>query len=205
MLSLEGVLGLFPIDANNWLLGVQVDEYTREMQTYQTDMQRRLEEVQLAGDERQQLSRVHRPVKIAGLCEDWCIDCLMTIPIMAKIAAAAPGIELRIFSRNKWPTLKEYYNQQGIMAIPVFSFLDESFEEFAKFIERPQTAHVKLNAWKDAHPEIEEIRRSFSLSSTEKKARLANIRIDMQKEMEDWYANECQSGMVAEVEALLGI
>ncbi len=205
MLSLEGMLGLFPIDAENWKMGVCLNEYVGQMETYQEDMQRRLKEVRLADAELECFSHVQVPVKIAGLCEDWCIDCLMTIPIMAQIAAAAPGIELRIFSRNKWPTLKEHYNQQGIMAIPVFSFLDESYEEFAKFIERPQTVHVKLNAWKDAHPEIEEIRRSFSMSSSEKKARLASIRIDMQKEMEDWYANECQSGMVAEVEALLGI
>ena len=203
--DLEGELGLYPIDAKNWLLGVQLDEYAREMQAYQTDMQRRLQEVRLTEDERMRLNGYHRPVKIVGLCEDWCIDCLMTLPIMAQIAAAAPGTELRIFSRNKWPALKEHYNQQGVMAIPVFSFLDESYEEFAKFVERPQTAHTRLNDWKAAHPEIDEIRRSFSLSSADKKARLASIRIDMQKEMEDWYANECQSGMVAEVASLLGI
>ncbi len=198
-------MGLFPINAENWQEGVHLDEYTRDMQAYQADMLRRLDEVRLKPDEIIRLSQINRPIKIAGLCDDWCIDCLMTIPIMGQIAAAAPGMELRIFSRNKWPILKEYYNQRGVMAIPVFSFLYESYDEFATFVERPQNAHVKLAAWKAAHPEIEEIRRSFSLSSAEKKARLARIRVEMQSEMEGWYADECQSGMVAEVAAILGV
>ncbi len=198
-------MGLFPIDAENWSEGVCLNEYVREMETYQEDMQRRLEEVRLTVTELDRLSHVQRPIKIAALSEDWCIDCLMTLPIMARVAAAVPGIEMRIFSRSKWPVLKEYNNQRGVMAIPVYSFLDKSFEEFGMFVERPKTAEMKLTAWKAAHPEVEEIRRSFSMPSSEKKARLASIRIDMQKEMEVWYAEECQSGMVAEVAAILGV
>jgi thiol-disulfide isomerase/thioredoxin len=198
-------VGLFPINAENWLEGDYLEEYVRQMQTYQADMERRLMDVHLDPTDRMRFSKNQRPVKIAALCEDWCIDCLMTLPIMAQIAAAAPGMDLRIFSRNKWPSLKEYQNQRGVMAIPVFSFLTESFEEFSVFVERPQTAHKKLNAWKAAHPEIDEIRRSVSLSSAEKKARLGCIRVEMQTEMEAWYADECQSGMVAEVAQLLGL
>jgi thiol-disulfide isomerase/thioredoxin len=204
-MCLEGKLGLFPIDADSWGEGVCLDEYIRDMQTYQADMLRRMEAVRLDRSERIRLSHNHRTIKIVALSEDWCIDCLMTLPIIAQIVEAAPGMELRIFSRSKWPALKEYYNQRGVMAIPVYSFLDESFEEFASFVERPQTAHVKLDAWKATHPEIDKIRRSFSMSSVEKKARLAAIRAEMQIEMEGWYADECQSGMIAEVAALLGL
>lgn len=198
-------MGLFPINADNWLEGDRLEDYVPQMQTYQADMERRLKEVHLDSADRVRLSKNLRPVKIAALCEDWCIDCLMTLPIMAQIVQASPSMDLRIFSRKLWPSLKEYHNQHGVMAIPAFSFLTESFEEFAVFVERPQTAHRKLNSWKAAHPEIDEIRRSVSLSSDEKKARLARIRIEMQTEMEAWYAEECQSGMVAEVAELLKI
>ena len=202
---LEVRVGLFPINAGNWLEGVCLEDYIPQMHTYQVDMQRRLKDVSLDSADRVRLSKNRRPVKIAALCEDWCIDCLMTLPIMAQIAEIAPGLELRIFSRKLWPSLKEYHNQRGVMAIPAFSFLTESFAEFAVFVERPQSAHKKLNSWKAAHPEIDEIRRSASLSSAEKKAHLAGIRTEMQAEMEAWYAEECQSGMVAEVAELLGI
>jgi hypothetical protein len=129
----------------------------------------------------------------------------MTLPILVQVADASALIELRIFSRAKWLGLKEFYNRREIMAIPVFSFLDERLEEFGVFIERPQLAHQRIAAWKAAHPEVEEIRRSATLSSDEKKSRLAQIRLQMQAEMETWYAQECQSALVAEVAALLGV
>lgn len=195
----------FPIDVENWQLGIRLNEYQQKMQTYQADMQRRIQEIELTPFEKERLSRVERPVKIVALSEDWCVDCLMTLPIMEQIAASAPAMELRIFSRSKWPGLKEYFNGRGIMAIPVYLFLDEKFDEIGVFVERPQAVHQKMSAWKAAHPEIEDIRRSFSMSSEEKSARLAKIRLDLQTAMESWYRETCQSGMVAEIAALLGL
>jgi hypothetical protein len=175
------------------------------MQTYQADMQRRIQEIQLTSFEQEQFARHNRPIKIAALSEDWCIDCLMTLPIMEQITAAAPAMELRIFTRSKWPILKEYYNGRGIMSIPVYSFLDENFEEVGVFVERPQMVHQKMSEWKATHPEIDEIRRSFSMSSEEKSSRLARIRLGLQAEMEGWYRDSCQAGLVSEVTALLGL
>lgn len=195
----------FPIDAEKWQQGIRLNDYLASMQTYQADMQRRIGEVQLLPAEMERFARFPRQVKITALSEDWCIDCLMTLPVMALIAAATPGMELRIFSRSKWPALKEYYNRRGIMAIPVYSFLNENFEEVGTFIERPQLAYQKMGEWKAAHPEIEELRRSASLSSEEKSNQLAKIRLGLQAEMEGWYREGCQSGIVAEVAGILGM
>ncbi len=195
----------FPITAENWQQGVPLDQYVTGMQTYRQDMERRMTEVHLSADEQAQLQKLQRPVKLVALSEDWCIDCLMTLPIVAQMVAATPNLELHIFSRNKWQVLKEYYNERGIMAIPVYSFLTANFEEFATFVERPQPATTRLNAWKAAHPEIDEIRRSFSLSSQQKSAKLATIRQGMQVEMEEWYRSACQAALVAEFATLLGI
>jgi hypothetical protein len=175
------------------------------MQAYQTDMQRRIDEVRLKPQEIARLRQYKQPVKIAVLSEDWCIDCLMTLPIMAQIAVAALTLELRIFSRSKWPQLKEFNNGRGIMSIPTYSFLTPDFKEFGVLVERPQMAHQMLSDWKKAHPETEEIRRSATISSEEKSARLAQIRLQMQVEMEGWYRDACQSALVDEVAAILGI
>jgi hypothetical protein len=129
----------------------------------------------------------------------------MTLPIMEQIASSAPHMELRIFSRSKWPVLKEFYNGREIMSIPVYAFLDEHFEEIGLFIERPQLVHQKMSEWKAAHPEIDEIRRSFSMSSEEKSSKLAKIRLGLQAEMEGWYRDTCQASMVSEVAGLLGL
>lgn len=195
----------FPINAENWQQGVVLEQYVTGMQTYRDDMERRMTEVRLTTAEIAALQGLTRPVKLAVLSEDWCIDCLMTLPVAAQVVAANPNLEMRIFSRSKWQVLKEYYNERGIMAIPVYSFLTAEFEEFATFVERPQAAADLLNAWKAAHPEIDEIRRSFSLSSQEKSARLAVIRQGMQAEMEAWYRNSCQAAMVSQFAGLLGL
>ncbi len=196
-------LSSFPIDAVLWPQGLQLDQYVCGMQAHQADMRRRMAEVHLSVDDAARLRRIERPVKITALSEDWCVDCLMTLPIMAQIAACIPGAELRIFTRSKWPAMKEYYNGRGIMSIPAYSFLDDQFSEFATFIERPQLVYGKVDAWKAAHPEADEIRRSATMTSDEKSARLAQIRRQLQDDMEGWYAADCQSAMVAEVAELL--
>ncbi len=195
----------FPMDLDKWQQGVRLEDYLQHMQTYQTDMQRRISEIKLKPFELEKFAQYTRAMKIVALSEDWCIDCLMTLPIMDQIAAATPGMELRIFSRSKWPALKEYYNGRGIMSIPVYSFLDENFAEVGTFIERPKLAYQKMDEWKAAHPEIDEIRRSAKMTSAEKSGLLAKIRLELQAEMEAWYREVCQSGMVAEVAGVLGL
>lgn len=202
---MEVGLSCFPIDAKLWLDGVQLEDYLCSMQANQADMRRRITQVTLSPADAARLSKFNRPVKVTALSEDWCIDCLMTLPIMAQIAACVPDMELRVFTRSKWPMMKDYYNRRGIMSIPAYSFLDEDFEEFATFIERPKLVYQKMDAWKAAHPEADEIRRSATLTSDEKSALLAEIRRRLQCEMEGWYAADCQSAMVAEVAALLGV
>ena len=195
----------FPIQAIQWEQGVHLEDYVGGMQTYQADMRRRIASVQLGESDRARLVQVKTPVKIASLSEDWCIDCLMTLPIMAQIAAASPRMEMRVFSRGKWPGLKVYFNGRGIMSIPVYAFLDEDYEVIGTFVERPQLVHQKMAEWKAAHPEVEETRRSATISSEEKSARLAGFRLQLQAAMEGWYEQDGQSAMVAEVAALLGI
>jgi hypothetical protein len=91
------------------------------------------------------------------------------------------------------------------MSIPVYSFLKPDFVEFGTFVERTRLAAEKMTEWKAAHPEIDQIRRSFSMSSEEKSARLAAVRAEMQIEMEGWYRDGAQSGLVEEFAAILGV
>ncbi len=193
----------FPINADLWPQGFRLENYVCTMQAHQADMRRRMAGVQLSPSDTARLGQIIRPLRITALSEDWCIDCLMTLPIMAQIAANIPGAELRIFTRAKWPAMKEYYNSRGIMSIPAYSFLDDQFNEFATFVERPKLVYQKVDTWKAAHPEADEIRRSATLTSDEKSARLAQIRRQLQDDMEGWYAQDCQSAMVTEVVTLL--
>lgn len=202
---IEKQLGIFPLGTIEWEQGLHLDEYILGMKKNQAEMRQRKDRILLSQPECSRISQVNRPVKIACLSEDWCVDCLMTLPIMNRIAACASNMELRIFSRERWQILKAYFNQRGIMAVPAYAFLDPDLHEFATFVERPQPVYARVTEWKAAHPEMEEIRLSATISSEEKSARLAEYRAQLQAAMEAWYEESCQSAMVAEVAALLGV
>lgn len=129
----------------------------------------------------------------------------MNLPVIARIADAASQMELKIFIRKDWPDLRAYYTEQNIPSIPVATFLDENFEVLSTWIERPQAAHRRLQAWKAAHPEVEEIRRRSDLTSEEKKLLLKEINERLLVEMESWYDNGLQSETIGEVADLLGV
>ena len=62
------------------------------------------------------------------------------------LTEGVPGIEMRVFLRDKNPDLMDQYLNQGIYrSIPVFAFFDEQVNAVACFIERPPkvTEHIE--------------------------------------------------------------
>jgi hypothetical protein len=129
----------------------------------------------------------------------------MVLPILVKLAQASGKIEVRVFIRREWHSLRSYFQSQDIPSIPVATFLDEQFQPIATWIERPRAAHHRLAEWKLAHPEVEQIRRRADLSSDEKRQMLKEVLDQLLVEMEEWYAQGLQSETVREVLELLGL
>lgn len=184
---------------------MSMQAFIDSMGQHRVVMQERYSRICLLPEECESFTKMEKPVKMAVMTEEWCTDCLMNLPILARIADAAPRMELRIFIRKDWPELRAYYQGLGIHSIPVATFLDENFNLLSHWIERPQAAHERLNAWKAAHPEIEEIRRRFDLSSEQKRAMLKEINDRLLVEMETWYDGGLQSETIREVGNLLGL
>lgn len=168
-------------------------------------MRHRYEKVCQAVKECQEFTGYEKQVYIAVMTEEWCTDCLMNLPILARIADVSPCMELRIFIRKDWPELRAYYTEQDIHSIPVATFMDENFNILGHWIERPQTAHKRLSEWKAAHPEIEEVRRRFDLSAEQKREMLKEINDRLLVEMESWYDSGLQNDTIKEVANLLGV
>lgn len=195
----------FPIDRQIWQQGLTVEEFVESMTQHQEPMRRRLQQVTLQPHEIAQIQKLDRPLYLAVLTEDWCSDCLMVLPILVKLAQASGKIEVRIFIRREWQSLRSYFQSQDIPSIPVATFLDEQFQPIATWIERPRAAHERLAEWKLAHPEVEQIRRRADLSSDEKRQMLKEVLDQLLVEMEEWYAHGLQSETVREVLELLGL
>ena len=79
-------------------------------------------------------------IRVAAIVEDWCPDVHRGLPIMAAIAAAG-GMEMRVFPRDKnLDIMNLYLNQGKYMSIPVFAFLDQNGNPLCHWIERPKAA-----------------------------------------------------------------
>lgn len=80
------------------------------------------------------------------LAEDWCGDAVNSLPVIARLAASLENVDLRILSRDAYPTLMDtHLSPSGARAIPVVMMLDEHFKERAWWGSRPRA----LQAWID--------------------------------------------------------
>ncbi|MDR3578236.1 MAG: thioredoxin family protein [Anaerolineaceae bacterium] len=193
----------FPIKKENWQLGYDLDFFVDSMQSHRLDMLRRLRTVHLSEGEISLLVNLDRPIHALVMSEDWCVDSLMNLPILVRIAQSAPQMDLRIFVRHEWGELDAYFKERAITNIPVFLFLDANFNEIGVWVEKSKAAGERLAAWVSEHPVYESIRTSAELSREEKRSRLAPFLAERQLEMEDWYNNGLQTTAVAEIAALL--
>jgi hypothetical protein len=77
------------------------------------------------------------------IAEDWCGDASNTVPIIARLAELAPGLELRIIERDANPEVMDQYLTNGSRSIPIVIALDESFNEVGHWGPRP----TELQTW----------------------------------------------------------
>ncbi|MCU0371797.1 MAG: thioredoxin family protein [Ignavibacteria bacterium] len=71
------------------------------------------------------------------ISEPWCGDNANTIPVLAKIAETARGIELRIILRDENPDVMNEYLTDNTRSIPVLIMLDGEFNEVGVWGSRP--------------------------------------------------------------------
>jgi hypothetical protein len=71
------------------------------------------------------------------LTEDWCGDGLNTLPFLARLVEAVPGLEMRLLSRDANPDLMDAHLTEGTRSIPVVIVLDEEYREVGWWGPRP--------------------------------------------------------------------
>jgi hypothetical protein len=81
--------------------------------------------------------------KLLVIAEDWCGDASNTVPIVAKLVEAVPGLDLRVIQRDTYPEVMDQYLTNGARSIPIVIALDENFEEVGHWGPRPS----ELQAW----------------------------------------------------------
>jgi hypothetical protein len=82
-------------------------------------------------------------LKLLVVVEDWCGDASNTVPVVARLAELAPGLELRVIARDAHPEVMERYLTNGSRSIPIVIALDDAFRQLGYWGPRPR----ELQAW----------------------------------------------------------
>ncbi len=93
--------------------------------------------------------------RLLVIAEDWCGDAVNTVPILAKLADAVPGIELRILARDQNPDLMDRYLTNASRSIPIVIALDEEFRELGYWGPRPTVLQSWVMANRASLPKTE--------------------------------------------------
>lgn len=193
----------FEFTQADWEKGLSISDLIAGMTANKEAMQRRYHTIELTGSEKDRLMSLSIPRRLMVLTEEWCSDCLMNLPVLARLAETASNIDIRFFVRKDWPELRAYFNGRDIYSLPTVQVLDESFKPLSVWVERPQAAHQRLAEWKEAHPEVEHTRRRADLTSEQKREMLRNFSDLLLGDMEKWYTQDLQSETVHEVTEML--
>lgn len=75
------------------------------------------------------LGALPRRVHVVAIAEDWCGDVVRHVPVLERIAAAAPNLQTRYILREQHRQVFVRYLTNGGEAIPKFVFLNDQFVE----------------------------------------------------------------------------
>lgn len=84
----------------------------------------------------ERLRRTGSGFRLLALSEDWCGDCVSTLPIIARLTEQA-GVDLRVLGREANEDLMIDHLTSGTRSIPVVTVLDGEFRERGWWGPRP--------------------------------------------------------------------
>ncbi|HEU5319366.1 MAG TPA: thioredoxin family protein [Methylomirabilota bacterium] len=126
--------------------GMTLAEYVGQMTANRERFLEHFHRVQIQPADREALAARAGKCSILVLTEDWCVDALDTLPILARLVDGLPNFELRVFLRDRNLDLMDRYLNRGVYrSIPVFVFLDESLNEIGRLVERPEALTAALD------------------------------------------------------------
>lgn len=120
-----------------WLAAAQSDE-SREA------MQQGLASQALEPHVEALLGALPRPVYVVAIAEDWCGDVRRHVPVLQRLAQAAPRLEVRYITREQHKDVFVRFLTNGGEAIPKFVFLSDQFVECGNWGPMPAADRVLI-------------------------------------------------------------
>ena len=129
-----------PLDAQRFATGMTWKDYLAQMGDTRARTEENYTKASLTAEEKEFFSGLGQVKHILMLAENWCGDVHRNSPMIARIAEAMPGCELRVFLRDQNPDLTDCFLNNGYRSIPIVAFFDKDWNEIGRWIERPGAA-----------------------------------------------------------------
>jgi thiol-disulfide isomerase/thioredoxin len=138
-------------------------------------------------------------LNILVITEDWCIDSVQFIPVLARLARDNENIDVRALRRDEHKELAEQYpRKDGYNAIPIIIVFDGEGNELGEIVERPEQASKEMaeetRKFQEANPDLEGIKRNIDRMPEETqekvKAHSRRWRMTQQDRFTDHMLNE---------------
>lgn len=89
------------------------------------------------------------------ITETWCGDAANSVPVIGRIAALNPLIQLKLVFRDENLALMDQFLTNNGRSIPKLIVTDESFNVLFHWGPRPAAAQILYDQWKNSNPKPE--------------------------------------------------
>ena len=90
---------------------------------------------------RKQVNGIDKTIKVIGVVDPLCDNCKINLPMLEKIISTNPRIELRLVIEKVLGNELDDYKIDGILKLPIFLFMDETFKIIGSLSEELFTAN----------------------------------------------------------------
>jgi hypothetical protein len=126
-----------------YLEGLTYDEYRTRIQKHDGLWNGVYDHFEIPEDAIARLAELPGRRYLLVLAEDWCGDAASLVPIIAKLADAAPDtVEVRVLSRDENLDIMDRYLSRGGRSIPIAIVFDEDMQELGWWGPRPAPAQA---------------------------------------------------------------
>jgi hypothetical protein len=135
-----------PLDAKRFVTGMTWKDYVAQMGDTRAKTEDNYSKSGLTEEERKFFSSISQVKYVLMMAENWCGDVHRNSPLIAHVADAMPGAELRVFLRDQNLDLTDCFLNNGFRSIPIVVFFDKDWNEIGRWIERAHAATTKVSA-----------------------------------------------------------
>ena len=135
------------IDQNRFDAAMTIEQFVERMRDNQQLFSENYEFAAISEDDLAWFGK-QAPLQVLALADDWCIDVVTALPVVAKLATLLGDerFKLRVLVGDESQEIASAYRRpSGRTATPVFIFFDAQMRERGHMIERPAAAYAVLD------------------------------------------------------------